>query len=219
MKRIGLVIPAICLLMLLSCSISSPNISSLGLPDGLVNSIGMKFVRIEPGSFLMGQEEGGDWDERPVHKVNITRPFCMAVTEVTNAQYEKFDPEHRKLRGKLGFSRDDDEAVVFVSWDDANRFCEWLSKKEGKPYRLPTEAEWEYACRAGTTTSYHTGQALPKEFHKNVRMSWFPDFARSKKDSEVVPLTVGRTQSNPWGIFDMHGNVEEWCYDWYGSYE
>ncbi len=192
--------------------------SSANTAKTFVNSVGMKFVRIEPGSFLMGQKDGGDWDERPVHRVTITRSFWMAVTEVTNAQYEQFEPEHRRLRGKLGFSKQDDEAVVFVSWHDAVKFCEWLSKKEDKPYRLPTEAEWEYACRAGTTTAYHTGDSLPKEFHKNARISWFPDPARSRKNAEPVPLTVGRTMPNPWDLFDMHGNVEEWCSDWYGQY-
>jgi formylglycine-generating enzyme required for sulfatase activity len=78
----------------------------------------MKFVRIRPGSFMMGQEEDGDWDERPVHKVNITKSFAISATEVTNAQYEQFDPEHRELRGKLGFSERGNEAVVFVSWHE-----------------------------------------------------------------------------------------------------
>ncbi|MEA3224987.1 MAG: exo-alpha-sialidase, partial [Planctomycetota bacterium] len=90
---------------------------------------------------------------------------------------------------------------------------------EGNSYRLPTEAEWEYTCRAGTTTAYHTGDSLPKEFHKNARVSWFPDPARSRKGAEPVPLTVAQTPANPWGLFDMHGNVEEWCHDWYGPYE
>jgi formylglycine-generating enzyme required for sulfatase activity len=184
-----------------------------------VNSLGMKFVRIEPGSFEMGQAQGGDWDERPVHRVRITKSFFMGVTEVTNAQYERFDPEHRELRGKLGFSKEDDEAVVFVSWHEAAGFCQWLSKKEGKPYRLPTEAEWEYACRAGTTTAYYTGDSLPEQFHKNARTSWFPDPARRQKDAEPVPLVVAQTPPNAWGLYDMHGNVEEWCYDWYGPYE
>jgi hypothetical protein len=166
----------------------------------------------------MGQENGGDFDERPVHRVTIAKPFYMGATEVTNAQYEQFDPAHRQLRGKLGFSKEDDEAVIFVSWHEATRFCEWLSNKEGKPYRLPTEAEWEYACRAGTTTAYYTGETLPKEFQKNVKVSWFPDVSR-KGESEVVPLTVGKTPPNPWGLYDMHGNVEEWCSDWYGPYE
>ncbi|MHC4227486.1 MAG: SUMF1/EgtB/PvdO family nonheme iron enzyme, partial [Planctomycetota bacterium] len=184
-----------------------------------VNSIGMRFIRIKPGSFLMGQRQGGDWDERPAHRVEITKSFGMALTEVTNDQYEQFDPKHRELRGKLGFSKQDDEAVVFVSWREAVEFCKWLSKKEGRVYRLPTEAEWEYACRAGTTTAYHTGDSLPKEYQKNARMSWFPDPARRRKGAEPVPLTVAQTPANPWGFFDMHGNVEEWCHDWYGPYE
>jgi len=179
----------------------------------------MKFVRIQPGSFLMGQDAEGDWDERPVHKVNITKAFDISATEVTNAQYEQFDPEHSKFRGKLGFSEQDNEAVVFVSWHEAVAFCQWLSEKEDKPYRLPTEAEWEYACRAGTDTLYHTGDILTGKFYKNARMSWFPDPARQRNNSPKLLLTVGQTEPNPWGLFDMHGNVEEWCCDWYGPYE
>jgi len=217
-KRIWLAIFLLFLAELLHDSKAAANSSSANTAETFVNSVGMKFVRIEFGSFLMGQKEGGDWDERPVHRVTITRPFWMAVTEVTNAQYEQFDTEHRGLRGKLGFSKQDDEAVVFVNWHDAVKFCEWLSKKEDKTYRLPTEAEWEYACRAGTTTTYHTGDKLPGEFHKNARISWFPDPARRRKGAEPVPLNVGRTMPNPWGLFDMHGNVEEWCCDWYGQY-
>ena len=210
------------------------------MPKGkeYTNSIGMQLARIEPGTFDMGVGKtplpdevagkphrlNGDFDEQPMHKVKITNLFYMGVYEMTNAQYEQFDPEHRKLRGKLGFSKNDDEAVVFVSWHDAMRFCEWLSKKEGYTtraypyYRLPTEAEWEYACRAGTTTHFHTGDTLPEVFHKNVGQSWYPDPARGGED-EVVPLVVGQTPPNAWGLYDMHGNVEEWCYDWYGPYE
>jgi sulfatase modifying factor 1 len=184
-----------------------------------VNSIGMKFVSIQPGSFMMGQYQGGDWDERPVHKVNITQPFAVSATEVTNVQYEQFEPEHRALRGKLGYSKQDNEAVIFINWYDAVDFCKWLSKKEDRPYRLPTEAEWEYACRAGTETAYFTGETLPKEFYKNARISWFPDPAHPLPAAEPMPLTVGQTEANPWGLYDMHGNVEEWCYDWYGPYE
>jgi formylglycine-generating enzyme required for sulfatase activity len=182
------------------------------------NSLGMSMVRIEPGSFQMGSREGGDFDERPVHRVIVGRPFYLGAAEVTNAQYEKFDPEHRRLRGKLGWSKEDDEAVVFISWHDADRFCRWLAEKERRPYRLPTEAEWEYACRAGTTTAYSSGDRLSdKAFQKSVGTSWFPDPARRAKDV-AVSLAVGRTPPNPWGLWDMHGNVEEWCLDWYGEY-
>jgi len=185
-------------------------------PAGTVtNSIGMKLVRIKPGAFTMGLG-AVDWDEKPAHKVTITTPFHMGATEVTNAQYERFDPKHKALRGKLGFSKGDNEAVVFVSWREAAAFCKWLSKKESKPYRLPTEAEWEYACRAGTTTPYHTGQTLPRAFHKNVVNSWFP--GKPGRGGKTITLTVGATPPNAWGLVDMHGNVEEWCSDWYGPY-
>jgi hypothetical protein len=175
----------------------------------------MRLVRIEPGSFSMGSPAGGDFDERPVHKVTISGPLFLGMTEVTNAQYEQFDPDHRRLRGKLGLSRNDDEAVVFVSWHEAVRFCQWLSRKEGRLYRLPTEAEWEYACRAGATTAYWTGDSLPKESQKNPVESWFPGADRG---TAAIELTVGQTAANPWGLVDMHGNVEEWCGDWYGPY-
>jgi len=188
-----------------------------------INSIGMKFVRIEPGVFEMGQLKrplpseilplyrgrgrfdclrDGDFDEMPVHQVKISRTFYMAATEVTNKQYELFAPEHRSLRGKNGLSKKDDEAVVYVSWYDADAFCRWLSDKEKMPYRLPTEAEWEYACRARTTTNYHYGDILPETFQKRGGS-----------------LQVGQQAPNSWGIYDMHGNVEEWCYDWYGPYQ
>jgi len=197
------------------------------------NSIGMEFTRIEPGNFLMGTGNthlpvelsgdkphliNGDFDERPAHLVTISKSFYIGIYEVTNAQYEKFDPDHHRLRGKFGFSSADDEAVIFVNWHEAMRFCEWLSEKEGLPYRLPTEAEWEYACRAGTATHFYTGDTLPEVFHKNVGRSWFPDTDRRHVD-EPVSLIVGQTPPNAWGIYDMHGNVEEWCYDWYGLYE
>lgn len=183
--------------------------------DSYTNTVGAQMVRIEPGSFLMG-DEGGDWDERPVHRVTISQPFYLSATEVTNAQYEQYDASHHALRGKLGFSQADDEAVVFVSWHDAVAFCQWLTQREGKTYRLPTEAEWEYACRAGTTTPYATGEQLPPEFHRNVGVSWFPG-VRTPQD--VVSLRVGQTPPNAWGLYDLHGNVEEWCLDWYGPYE
>lgn len=181
------------------------------------NAIGMRLARIEPGHFLMGSERG-DLDELPVHRVAVTRPFYMGVHQVTNAEYERFDPRHRDLRGKLGFSLADDEAVVFVSWHEAAAYCRWLSERDGRPYRLPTEAEWEYACRAGTLSEYSTGDAFPRSRYRNQQHSWYPDPVKTKKEFEVVPLTVGQFEPNAWGLHDMHGNVEEWVLDWYGPY-
>jgi len=214
--------PALALLILLTLAAAR----AARIPSGptYVNSIGMKFVRIEPGVFQMGHQGPlpweilphtygrgdrmdallyGDYDERPVHTVNISKPFYMAVFEVTNSQYELFDPAHSIFRGKEGVSRGNDEAVVNVNWYQARSFCRWLSEKEGLSYRLPTEAEWEYVCRAGTTTNYYTGDVLPKVFVKTGR---------------DISLKVGQTPANPWGLYDMHGNVEEWCLDWYGLY-
>lgn len=154
----------------------------------------------------------GDFDEHPVHTVKISKPFFLSTHEITNAQYEQFDPAHKALRAKHGFSHADNEAVVFVSWHDAVAFCRWLSRKEGKPYRLPTEAEWEYAARAGSTTLFHTGDTLPAAFLKNARSTEF------NSPADRVPLTVGLTPPNKFGLYDMHGNVEEWTADWYGPY-
>jgi len=204
--------------------------------EEIVNSIGMKLVRIEPGSFLMGQDgppadyktvqhadkcDQADWDERPAHRVKITTALHVAVTEVTITQYRQFKPD-------LTASGTDDEAVTGVSWHDAMKFCEWLAAKEGKPYRLPTEAEWEYVCRAGTSTLFHTGDRLPDGFQKwkfNDKLikrffSKTGKFPRDYRDwPAATPLRVGQTPANAWGLFDMHGNVEEWCLDWYGPYE
>ena len=191
---------------------------------------GIRLVRIEPGTFLMGNDRSlpddlksqscfryGDFDERPVHRVTISEPFFMSECQITNAQFEQFDPKHREMRGKLGYSREDTEAVIFVSWHDAVEFCKWLSDKEGTTYRLPTEAEWEYACRAGSSTPFNTGDTIAESDRKNQRQTWFPDESRTTGEN-AVPLHVGKTPPNPWGLCDMHGNVEEWCNDWYGPY-
>lgn len=176
------------------------------------NSLGMELIRIPAGTFHMGSHGlGEDFDESPIHPVTITKPFLMGATEVTNAQYEQFDPEHKALRGKYGLSAGDDEAVIYVSYPEAQAFCEWLSAKEGKPYRLPTEAEWEYACRGGTYWKFWMDDGLRGPFHKNQQNVWGTD--------STVNLTVARTPANPFGLYDMHGNVEEWCSDWYGPYE
>lgn len=170
----------------------------------------IKMVDIPAGTFYMGgMGEGENYDEAPVHQVTISNSFKMSATEITNVQYEAFRPEHKALRGKNGFSKEDDEAVVFVSYQDAVDFCQWLSRKEGKTYRLPTEAEWEYACHAGSYFPFSTGDGLPDAYRKNQQT------ARTLKP---LSLQVGQTPPNAWGLYDMHGNVEEWCLDWYGPY-
>ena len=210
--------------IVLYCLLAVTAFAEMPKGDEYTNSLGMKFVRIEPGTFQMGQSgllpfevlphtggrgdrmdtlRPGDFDEKPVHTVKIKKAFYMAVCEVTNFQYEMFDYNHKLSRdNQQGISKDDDGAVIFVNWYEAKIFCDWLSRKEGLPYRLPTEAEWEYACRAGTTTNYYPGDVLPKEFRKKGRS-----------------LKVGQTPPNAWGLYDMHGNVEEWCQDWYGPYK
>jgi len=215
---------SVLLIVALLVAVAAAGNAEMPTEKEFVNSIGMRFVRIEPGTFQMGQSgllpfeilpytggrgdrmdtlRPGDFDEKPVHTVEITKPFYMAVYEVTNFQYELFDYNHKLLRGKQkGLSKDDDAAVIFINWFQAKVFCDWLSRKEALPYRLPTEAEWEYACRAGTTTNYYPGNVLPEDFLK-------------KGNS----LKVGQTPSNSWGLYDMHGNVEEWCQDWYGPYK
>ncbi|MEO8026178.1 MAG: SUMF1/EgtB/PvdO family nonheme iron enzyme [Bryobacteraceae bacterium] len=201
----------------------------------LTNSIGMKLVRIEPGTFTMGFTGGpiplsiagkewranGDFDERPAHTVRVSNGFYLGAFEVTNAQYEQFDPAHRALRGKAGLSKEDNEAVAFVDWNDANRFCQWLSKKEGKPYRLPTEAEWEYAARAGTKGHFFTGDNLPAPLVKNAAETGDGRNTIEPRYPPTVPVNteVGKTPANPWGLYDMLGNVEEWVSDWYGPYQ
>lgn len=192
----------------------------------MTNSIDIKLIQISAGEFQMGQVDGRESDERPVHKVRITKPFYMAECPVTNAQYEAFDPGHWRFRGIRGASNKDDEAVTHVSWHNAAAFCAWLLEKEGQPYRLPTEAEWEYACRAGTTTAYWTGEELAEGFYRNqpVEGDWdlpgrgMDAELREKKGTVPVDLTVGQTPANPWGLKDVHGIVEEWCHDWYGPY-
>ncbi len=168
-----------------------------------------RMVDIPAGTFWMGTDNPPleDRDEAPRQQV-IVEAFRMSATEITNAQYEAFDPTHK--RGGQGFSTGDDEAVILISWDEAMAYCQWLSEQTGKHYRLPTEEEWEYACRAGTTTPYNTGETFPESQWKAQK---------NTRDKEYVSLQVAQFEPNAWGLHDMHGNVEEWCYDFYGYTE
>jgi len=172
--------------------------------ESFTNSIGMKLLRIEPGTFVMGVDstplpdelvtvqgsprprlKNGDYDEVPRHKVTITKPFYISETEVTIEQFKKFKPDFPGFKARLDYH----PYVSGISWYDAVAFCKWLSEKEGISYRLPTEAEWEYACRAGTQSPFSSGYTRPEHETANL-----------------------------WGLKNMHTGVLEWCLDWHGLY-
>jgi formylglycine-generating enzyme required for sulfatase activity len=236
----------------------------------VANSIGIDLVLIQPGTFLMGGEEGAKAvaeffnrklesetpglfaGEHPRHEVAITRRFYLGATEVTRGQFREFvkatgyrtdaerdrkgfgdfNPSVSGRRANLhsdwrleGYADvTDDHPVVGVSWNDAVAFCRWLSHKEGVTYRLPTEAEWEYACRAGTTTRFWTGDDpatllrganVPDATFKAAFGGNMSYESLEGRDGFAGSAPVGSFAANPWGLFDMHGNVWEWCLDGY----
>ena len=171
-------------------------------PRELTNSIGMKLVFIPPGEFMMGSpedEEGRFDNEGPQHRVKITKGFYMGATEVTQAQWQAV------MGNNPSDFKGDNLPVEFVTWHDATEFCRKLSEKEGKTYRLPTEAEWEYACRAGSTGPYAGNGKLED-------MGWYSANSGDKTHA------VATKQANAWGLYDMHGNVWEWCQSKYKAY-
>ena len=175
--------------------------------DVFTNSIGMKFVLIPAGSFTMGSpsdEPGRDSDERQ-HRVTISKPFYLQTTEVTQGQWRRVmgnNPSYFKNCG-------DDCPVEQVSWNDAQEFIRKLNQMEGiDKYRLPTEAEWEYAARAGSTTRYYFGD----DESSLGRYAWY------SRNSGKRTHPVGQKRPNAWGLYDMHGNIWEWCQDWIGDY-
>ena len=180
---------------------SEPNV-----PGGMevTNSIGMKLRLIPAGEFMMGSPttESKRGDVETQHRVTITKPFYMGVTEVTQEQYQKvMGTNPSEFKGAQN-------PVETVNWGDAVEFCRKLSampdeKTAGHVFRLPTEAEWEYACRAGTTTAYGFGD----DASRSGDYGWLVD----NSDSKTHP--VGEKKPNAWGLYDMHGNVNEWCQD------
>ena len=194
--------------------------------SSFTNSIGMEFTSIEPGTFQMGSpdsDKDASDDEKPQHKVEISNGYYLGTYPVTRGQFAQFvkeadfktdaekkgDQETWRNPGFTGYTQTDDDPVVEVSWNDAKAFCDWLSEKEGKTYELPREAEWEYACRAGTPTIYYFGDD-PKALGN---YAWFSD----NSDHHTHP--VGQKKANPWGLCDMGGNVWQWCSDRYGKYQ
>lgn len=191
----------------------------------ITNTIGMKLVYIPPDKFLMGspQDEESRYDgEGPQHEVEITRGFYLGKYEVTQAQYRAVMGENPSWFSAAGGGEKrvarfdtDDFPVEMVSWEDAMGFCRKLSEKEedlGRRYELPTEAQWEYACRAGSKTFFHFGNSLSSR-----QANFDGDGARWLFLGR--PTRVGFYSPNAWGLHDMHGNVCEWCADWYdGGY-
>jgi len=193
-----------------------------GLSKGkkLKNSLGMEFVLIPAGTFMMGSPADEPFRNKSEtqHKVTISRPFYMQTTEVTLKQW-------RAVMGKKIFGRrkgKENSPVVRVSWFDCMKFIEKLNKRKKGTYRLPTEAEWEYACRAGTTTAYSWGNRIDCSkamFQNNKRKSGrCVDYVRSRGLESDRPAPVKSYKTNPWGLYDMHGNVWEWCQDWFDDY-
>ena len=181
----------------------------LGKPVEFTNSIGMKFRLIPPGEFLMGEADGTaqDDDEKPQHLVRISQPYYLGVYPVTQAEYAavlKTNPSHFKGNDRL--------PVENVSWDDTQGFLKTLMQREsGTTYRLPREAEWEYACRAGTTTPYWFGSALNGK-QDNCDGN-YPHGTSEKGPYLRKTSVVGQYPANPFGLYDLHGNVWEWCQD------
>ena len=191
---------------------ATPDQFALG--DSIVSSVGMILVPIPAGQFQMGSPDSDSVarsHEKPRHLVKITRPFYLSAHEVTRHQYEQV-MKARPWEGLKHLQHGPDYPATNVSWNDAVEFCRRLSDREGMEYRLPTEAEWEYACRAGTTTLYSFGDDASRlEQH-----AWYLKNASSV--GERYGHRVGKKLPNPWGLYDMHGNVWEWCQDWYAPY-
>jgi len=172
------------------------------LKDG---SLGPEMVQIPGGTFQMGSSDGYD-DEKPVHTVTV-KSFAMGKYEVTFEEYDKFcEATKREKPSDLGRGK---RPVINVNWDDAKAYIKWLSEQTGKDYRLPTEAQWEYACRAGSVGKYSFGD----DANQLGSYGWYD----KNSDSKTHP--VGEKQSNKFGLYDMHGNVWEWLEDvWHENY-
>ena len=191
----------------------------LGIPVEFENSIGMKMVLIPPGEFMMGAPDSdpdAENDEKPQHPAKIAKPYYAAAHEVTVGQFRAFvaETEYKADAGRAaednnwenpGFQQSDEHPVTFVSWNDAAAFCEWLGNKEDQEYGLPSEAQWEYACRSGSATRWCFGDDV-KELEQ---YAWYDEIEGHE------PKSVGRNLPNGFQMFDMCGNVWEWCSDSY----
>ena len=224
----------------------NPSERTVDLGDGVT----LRLTLVPPGEFLMGDVNGAN-DERPLTRVNIDSAYWMGTFEITNEQYARYDSSHDSgVEHKITYQFDDrgysltdaKTPAVRVSWKGAAAFCAWLSERTGERFRLPTEAEWEYACRAGTSTPMSYGD-LDRDFSPFANLSdaqlsasariafptdlvhpnpsryddWIPKDARFD-DGALVTTDVGRYAPNPWGLHDMHGNAGEWTCTTYRAY-
>jgi formylglycine-generating enzyme required for sulfatase activity len=215
-----------------------------------INSLGMLLIPISPTTFTMGsgrEAPNAPADEQPRRTIVLTRPFALGAFEVTRGEFRAFveatgyvtegervgvwghvpaTGAHEQRRDfhwrQVGFPQNDRHPVVAVTWNDALAFCEWLSKKEGRLYTLPTEAEWEYVCRAGHPQRWHggeTGQGISEigNVADELAHAVFPNWRHTlaAEDGFTFTAPVGEYAPNPWGFHDLHGNVWEWCADWY----
>jgi len=179
-----------------------------------VHGIEQRFRWIESGSFLMGSpvDEAGRYRDEGIHKVTLTKGFWLADTACTQAFWRAVMGENPSA-----FKDDERNPVERVSWDDVQCFIGELQRRAtGLAVRLPTEAEWEYACRAGTTTPFSFGDELTPELVNYDGKYPYADGAKGLYRRKTVP--VGSLPPNAWGLYEMHGNVYEWCADWYGDY-
>ena len=180
------------------------------------NSIGIEFVRISAGTFMMGSptsEKDRDADETQ-HKVTISKDFYLGKYEVTQGQWKAVMGNNPSRFSSCG----DDCPVEQVSWDDVQEFIKKLNAKDSGTYRLPTEAEWEYAARAGTTTPFGIGDGNNLSSSQANFDGNYPYGNAAKGKYLEKTVSVGSYSPNAWGLYDMHGNVWEWCADWYGAY-
>ncbi|MDP6544127.1 MAG: formylglycine-generating enzyme family protein [Phycisphaerae bacterium] len=211
----------------------------LGVPVAFENSVGIRFILIPPGTFMMGSKDSAaevatrcampnaapGWfvDEHPRHKVTLTKAFYMSIHEVTNASYEaitakpkpKNKPKNKKPETPVEPKNPTDPAVS-ISWSIAEKVCKDMSSRDKRKYALPTEAQWEYACRAGTETPFSFGEAASTD-QANYHGDYI--YGKGKKGkNRGKPAPVGSMPPNAWGLYEMHGNVSEWCADKYSKY-